>query len=107
MIWYIAIFLVVLVVFVGLKIKKHTRKLKIVLVLLLCLMIYISIMKLLSNENISLDSPRGIASAIYYSFGYLGETIGNVWEIGSDTVTTVGNVIRSEENNTKKIKFWD
>lgn len=94
MIMYIAIGILILLGLVILNLEHHTRKIKIIVIVLLSLMIYFSIIGVLNSDKVSLNSPRGIVNAVYYYFGWLGQTVGNLWQIGGDTVTAVGNVVK-------------
>lgn len=91
-----------LMVFIGLfliKMEHHARKIKVIVILLIGLLLYFSIMGIFSSEKVELTSPRGIVNAVYVYFGWIGTTIGNLWDIGANTVHTVGNAIKL--NSTK------
>jgi len=94
MVVYIAIGILVLLTLFFLNLEHHTRKIKIAFVVLFALLIYFSVIGVLNSKEVSLDSPKGIVSAVYYYFGWLGNTFNNLWEIGGNTVVAVGNVIK-------------
>ena len=86
-----------LLVFLGLflmQMEHHTRKIKVILVVLLALLIYFSIVNIFSSEKVDLTSPRGVINGVYVYFGWIGTTISNLWDVGSDTVHTVGNAVK-------------
>ena len=90
-----------LLIFIGLflvKMEHHARKVKVIVIVLIGLFLYFSIVGLFSSERVDLTSPRGIVNAVYVYFGWIGNTIANLWDVGSDTVKTVGNAIKL--NNT-------
>jgi len=93
---------IIVLVFLGLffiKMEHHAKKVKIIVVVLICALIYFSIVNIFSSEKVDLTSPKGIINGVYVYFGWIGTTIGNLWEIGGDTVHTVGNAIKL--NNTE------
>ena len=94
MIMYIALGVLILLALVLLNFEHHTRKIKIAIMVLLALLIYFSVVGVLNSDNVSLDSPKGVVGAVYYYFGWLGETFSNLWEIGGDTATAVGHVVK-------------
>jgi len=90
---------IIIVIFIALaliylKTEHHAKKIKIVLIIIIVAFLYFSMMGILSSDNVSLSSPRGVVNAVYVYFGWLGQTAGQVWDIGTDTVGTVGNVIK-------------
>ena len=84
----------------ALKMEHHTRKVKIGVIALVALLIYFSMVGIFTSEKVSLTSPRGIVNAVYIYFGWMGQTAGDLWDIGTDTVTLVGNAIKI--NNTEE-----
>jgi multisubunit Na+/H+ antiporter MnhC subunit len=91
-----------LLVFIGLfliKMEHHARKVKVIFIVLVGLLLYFSIVSIFSSEKVDLTSPKGVVNAVYVYFGWIGTTIGNLWDIGADTAHTVGNAIKI--NNTK------
>ena len=77
-----------------LKMDHHTKKIKIGLIVLIALVVYFSMVGILSSEKVDLTSPRGVVNAVYVYFGWIGQTAGNLWDIGVDTTHLVGNAIK-------------
>ena len=102
LIGWIAIAILVLVGFYLLKLDHHARKIKIIAIILIAILIYFSITGIFSSDNIDIKSPRGIANAVYVYFGWLGHTVSNLWDIGADTVRTVGNAIKINQTDEER-----
>lgn len=98
----IAIGIVVLIGLVLLQIEHHTRKYKIAIVIILIAVIYFSIMSVFSSEEVDLTSPRGMINAVYVYFGWIGTTTSSLWDIGTDTVSMVGNAIKTSNTSEEK-----
>ena len=74
--------------------EHHSRKIKVLVIAIIGFTLYFSIVGMMSSEKVDIASPRGIVNAIYIYFGWVGETAATLWDIGSDTVTLVGNAIK-------------
>ena len=99
--------LIIIGVFIALalayfKFEHHGRKVKAIIIIFICALIYFSITGVLSSDQVDLTSPKGIIQGVYIYTGWMGQTISSLWNIGTDTVTTVGNAIKL--NDTKKEK---
>ena len=94
--WVIVV-IFLLLGFIFLRAEHWGRKIKLLAIVLLCLLLYFSIMGMFTSEKIDLTSPRGIANAVYVYFGWIGRTATNLWDVGKDTVSMVGNAIRFNE----------
>jgi len=92
----VAIFLIIGLSF--LKFDHHARKVKIVAIVIIGFLIYFSIIGIFSSEKVDLSNPRGVVSAVYIYFGWIGQTASNLWDVGTETVHMVGNAIKV--NNT-------
>lgn len=95
-----AVFIIVGIIL--LKIEHGTRKYKVIAVILILITIYFSIAMLFSSDQINLHSPSGIIKATYLYIGWIGETSSKLWNIGSDTVTLVGNAIKIGNSTEEK-----
>ena len=91
--WIIISIFVVIGLFL-LKMEHHSRKIKVLVIAIIGFTLYFSIVGMMSSEKVDIASPRGIVNAIYIYFGWVGETAATLWDIGSDTVTLVGNAIK-------------
>ncbi len=92
----IGIFVVLL--FVFLRMDHAGRKIKVIGLILVGLLLYFSIMNLFASKEVNLASPKGIVKAVYLYFGWIGKTLGNLWDVG---VETTGKVIGAVSfNNT-------
>jgi len=52
---------------------------------------------------VDLKSPRGIIDGVYLYVGWIGHTTSSLWDIGTNTVSLVGNAIKM--NNTEQVKY--
>ena len=98
--YWVAILLMVLIGLTFFRFEHGARKLKIFVLVAIAALIYLSIVNVMSSRDIDSSSPKSIIGAIYFYFGWVGDTLGNLWEIGSNTVSTVGNAIKLG-NSTK------
>ena len=97
---WIAVAVIVVIGIFFLQMEHHMRKYKIIIIAIIGLVIYFSILGVFSSEDIDFKSPKSIVSGIYLYVGWLGQAASNLWDIGGDTVTMVGNVIKV--NNTEQ-----
>jgi glucan phosphoethanolaminetransferase (alkaline phosphatase superfamily) len=84
----------IFVAFFFLKMEHQTRRVKIILIILAIMLIYFSLVGILNSEKVDLKSPRGVVSAVYLYFGWIGQTASNLWDVGKDTFGMVGNAIK-------------
>ena len=77
-----------------LQLEHHTRKIKIVVVIALIALLYFSMITIFTSQEVDLTNPRGVVSAVYVYFGWIGQTAGDLWDIGVDTTALVGNAIK-------------
>ena len=96
----LVIFIGILLVlgFIVLKAAHVEKKLRLVILIILGLLLYFSVAGLFSSEEVDLSSPRGVINAVYLYVGWIGDVMVDLWDIGKDTVRTVGNVIRFNES---------
>jgi len=85
-----------------LKIEHYTQKIKILVLILIGFLIYFSIAGVLSSGKLDLSSPRGVFNAAVIYMGWAKQTATNLWGVGADTVTLVGNAIKINNNSKKK-----
>ncbi|MBU2577085.1 MAG: hypothetical protein KKF50_05185 [Nanoarchaeota archaeon] len=84
-----------------LKMEHHTRRVKIIVIVIIGILIYFSMVGIFSSEKVNLTSPRGVVNGVYVYFGWIGQTASNLWDVGTDTVRTVGNAIKINNNSEK------
>ncbi|MDP2947034.1 MAG: hypothetical protein Q8N88_02880 [Nanoarchaeota archaeon] len=100
MMYWVIIGLMILIALTFFRFEHGARKMKIIILVILGLLVYLSIVTVFSSKNVDVNSPRGIVSSVYFYFGWIGNTLSNLWDIGADTVHTVGNAIKV--NNTEQ-----
>jgi disulfide bond formation protein DsbB len=94
MIQWIVIAVIVILALFFLRMEHHTRKLKLIVLALLVFFLYLSLMSVMKSDQVDINSPKGVMNAVYVYFGWLGRTIGNLFEIGVDTARMVGNAVK-------------
>ncbi len=97
--------IIALFVLIGLwyiKVEHHAHKVKIAILIILGLLIYFSMVGIFSSDKVNLTSPRGIVHSAYIYFGWIGQTASNLWNIGTDTTTLVGNAIKINNSDEEK-----
>jgi hypothetical protein len=77
-----------------LKMEHHTRKIKLIVIALIVLLFYLSATGMFNSGNVDITSPKGIVSGIYLYVGWLGESIGEIWDIGVETTGRVVDAVR-------------
>lgn len=90
-------------VFIGLfylKMEHHTHKIKILVILVIGFIIYFSIVNHFNSDEVDITSPSGIVNGLYLYVGWMGQTATNLWDIGTDTSSMVGNAVKV--NTTKQ-----
>lgn len=97
MINWIIIGVLILIAFALLKIEHHGRRIKVVAIIIIAALLYFSLAGLFNSGEVDINSPKGIMNAVWVYFGWLGKTATAVWEVGTDSVRTVGNAIRFNE----------
>lgn len=85
-----------------LKMEHHTRKVKAIAIVIVVAVLYFSMMGIFSSEKVDLTSPRGIVNGVYVYFGWMGQTMTSLWDIGADTVRTVGNAIKINDDSEEE-----
>ena len=60
---------------------------------------------ILRIRNTDESSPKDVVTTIYLYFGWLGNTIGQLWDIGQDTAKTVGNVVKVNDSDIELEKY--
>ena len=89
----------VLIAIVFLRAEHHTRKVKVIVIILIGFLLYFSIMGVFSSDKVDLTSPRGIVNGVYVYFGWIGNAITGLWDVGADTVGMVGNVVKINDSS--------
>ena len=84
----------VFVALLFLKAEPSAKLVNIFIIFLVGFAIYLSITGLFMSHKVDLNSPGGVVNAVYFYFGWLGHTTSTLWNIGTDTVSMVGNAIK-------------
>ena len=95
--------IVAIFVFIGLaylKFEHHASKIKIIIIIIIGFIIYFSIVSHFNSNQVDIRSPSGIINGAYLYAGWIGQTATNLWDIGTDTASLVGNAVKV--NNTKQ-----
>ncbi|MBC8495836.1 hypothetical protein H8D36_06790 [archaeon] len=93
---------IVVLVFLGIllmNLKHHSKSLKIVTVVVVLLLLYFSIAHVFNVRNVDLSSPKEIIGGLYYYVGWVGNSLGQIFDSGKSGAIAVGNVIKI--NQTK------
>ncbi len=92
-----------LIILMIIEMEHRARKVKIIAMILVGLLLYFSISGLFASSKVDLKSPRGIIDGVYLYVGWIGHTTSSLWDIGTNTVSLVGNAIKM--NNTEQVKY--
>ena len=95
---------IIILVIIGLIIlNRHKGKIiKTVILIALALLIYFSLTKVVSLQEIDLTSRRQVANVLYTYVGWIGNTLTQLWDIGKETATIVGHTIKLNETEITK-----
>ena len=64
--------------------EHHTRNIKIAVLVIILALLYFSMMGIFTSDNVDLTSPRGLINGMYVYFGWMGQTVSGLWDIGAD-----------------------
>ncbi|MCK5449641.1 hypothetical protein KAI32_02150 [Candidatus Pacearchaeota archaeon] len=101
---WIIIGILVLLGFLIFKMDHHIQLIKSIIIVLIGLLFYLSMVGILSSDQVDLTSPQGIVQATYLYFGWIGETTSKLWDIGTETTNLVGNAIKVNNSYEDKLK---
>ena len=97
---WIVIGVIIVLALLFLRMDHSFRRVKTIALILIAFVIFISVTTFFNSKDLDLKSPKGVVSALYFYAGWMGKTVGNLWDVGKDTAHMVGNAIRL--NNTTK-----
>lgn len=92
--------IVAIFVFMGLlyiKLEHGMSKVKILVIVIVGFVVYFSIVNHFTSDQVDLTSPKGIVNGVYLYVGWVGSTATNLWNIGANTVSMVGNAIKIDK----------
>jgi len=90
-----ALMIIMLALLLVFKLHDHlTRTVKFVIIVVLLLFAYVALMNLVSYKNYDLTSPNQFIKAMSFHIGGLIDWTTSLW---SDTPTTTGKVVETEE----------
>ncbi len=96
---WIVIIISLLILAIFLKFEHHAKTIKTIILLLFLLLLGVSMYNMFKSQSIDTSSPKEIVNMVYMYFGWLGNTVSELWDIGKSTVQTVGNVIKIDKTN--------
>jgi len=102
---WIVILVLVAIGLIYMKLEHHGKLLKVGVLVFLLLLILFSMSSIFKSRGTDSSSPKEVANTIYLYFGWLGNTMGQLWDIGKDTVTTVGNVVKINDSDIELEKY--
>ncbi|MDD2444800.1 MAG: hypothetical protein PHX15_01530 [Candidatus Nanoarchaeia archaeon] len=102
MIMPIVIIILVIIGLIYFKLEHKGKIIKTVILIALALLIYFSLTKVVSLQEIDLTSPRQVANVLYTYVGWIGNTLTQLWDIGKETATIVGHTIKLNETEITK-----
>ena len=94
MIEWIIIGVFVVLFFMFAKLGHTERRIRFLVILVIGLLIYFSMVGFLNQGSFDFSSPQTIIGSLGSYFSWLSSIFVDLWAIGGETVTTVGNVIR-------------
>ncbi len=99
--WWIIGAVIIFLILVFQKFKGVKENWTLALFIILIVFIAFSMTSMIQSGKMKLDSPGAIINSLGVYFGWVGETIFNVWGVGKDAVRTIGNTI-IDTNRTKE-----
>jgi len=99
---WIIIGLLVLIGFWYIKLEHQTQKIKIIVLVVIAVLIYFSMIEVFSSEKVDLTSPRGVIGGVYAYFGWMGQAVTGLWDVGVNTVHMVGNAIKIDDSKKEE-----
>lgn len=102
MILPIVIGFLVIVGLIYFKIEHKGKIVKAIILVSLFLLLYFSLTKVISLQEIDFTSPRQVANVLYIYVGWVGDTLTQLWDIGKETASTVGHTIKLNETEIQK-----
>jgi hypothetical protein len=99
LVMWVLIVLGLIVALWYLKIEHNAHKVKIVIIIIIIIVLYFSIVRVFSSDEVDLSSPKGIINGLYVYVGWIGRTLGNLWDVGADTT---GRVVEAVKINSTK-----
>ena len=91
---------VIIISLIWLEVEKKFKWIKILLLIVLVAVIYFSFVGVSKSQELDFSSPRGVYMAFTGYVSWIGDTAKDLFTIGKDTVTLVGNTIK--ENRTEE-----
>jgi uncharacterized membrane protein len=101
MIWIVAIILV-LVLLAFLKFEHYNKTWHTLLAITLILFVYLSMTAMIKTGKMDFSSPRAVINSFTIYGGWLSETGFKLFDIGKDTIRTIGNAIRINQTDKGK-----
>ncbi|MFA5484748.1 MAG: hypothetical protein WC260_00640 [Candidatus Pacearchaeota archaeon] len=93
----IPITIIILIIIGLIYLKNKSKIVKIAILIVLVLLIYFSLNKVVSLNEIDFTSPRQIVNVFYTYAMWVGNTLTQLWDIGKETATIVGHTIKLNE----------
>ncbi len=90
---------------VYMKLEHHGRLLKAGILVFFLLLILFSMSSIFKTRDTDSSSPKEVMNTIYLYFGWLGNTVNQLWDVGSDTVVAVGNVVKINDSEIELEKY--
>ncbi len=91
---WIVIGVIIVLALVLLRFDHSFRRVKTIALILIAFLIFLSVTSFFTSKDLDLKSPKGVVSALYFYTGWIGKTVGSLWDVGKDTVGMVGNAIK-------------
>ena len=90
---------VIIIALIWLEVEKKFKWIKILLLVLLIAILYFSFIGVSKSKEMDFSSPRGVYMAVTSYVSWIGNTGKDVFNIGKDTVTLVGNAIKENHSS--------
>jgi hypothetical protein len=90
----------------------HLRFIRTLVILVIAILLFFSLKAVLSSDSVDLSSPTGVLNAIYFYVGWLGETTVELWEVGTQSFSLAGNVVKVDssvdsDSINRDVSFFD
>jgi cell division protein FtsW (lipid II flippase) len=99
--WWIILIVFALIIVAFLKFEHYKKTWHFILLMLVLVLVFFSITAMIQTGRMDFTSPKSTMNSMTIYFSWLGQTSFQLFNIGKDTIKTVGNVILTNQTEQK------